>query len=124
MNEELKIKVYNKIKSILKKHKGVLTAKKDVKGDYQLYSIKKIEVLNKVVDEMYFAGVTVKKNDVRFYFFPLYTHLKEFRLTPSLKKRLKGKTCFQINKLDEELMNDISLLIKKGYEVYRKVKWI
>jgi len=124
VTEESKLKLFDEIKSILERNKGKLTAKKDVKGDYQLYSIKKIEVWNRVVDEMYFAGVTVKKSDVGFYFFPLYTHLKEFKLSAQLKKKLKGKTCFHISKLDEELKNEISALVKKGYEIYRKAKWI
>ena len=124
VTEQSKLKVFKEIKFLLERHKGKLTAKKNMKSDYQLYSIKKIEVRNRIYDEIYFAGVTVKKNDVGFYFFPLYTHLKEFKLSVQLKNKLKGKTCFHLNKLVEDLKKEISLLVKKGYEVYKKAKWI
>ena len=41
------------------------------------------------VDGFYFASIMPKPKDVRFYFFPLYTHVDRFKLSPDLQKMLK-----------------------------------
>lgn len=66
----------------------------------------------------YFATVMPKLKDCRLYFFPLYTHTDAFDLSPALKKCLKGKTCFHIKKLSEELETEIKELIAQGVALY------
>ena len=73
------------------------------------------------VDGYYFASLVTKPKDIRLYFFPIYTHLKDFPpLSPELQKFLKGKSCFHVKKLDETLAGEISALVKLGVELYQK----
>lgn len=72
----------------------------------------------KKVDGYYFATVMPKPKDARFYFFPMYTHANAFHLSPALKKYLKGKTCFHIKKLSEELEVEIKEMIAQGVRLY------
>ena len=72
----------------------------------------------KKVDGYYFATVMPKAKDCRLYFFPMYTHTDAFDLSPGLKKCLKGKTCFHIKKLSEELAAEIKEMIAQGIVLY------
>jgi hypothetical protein len=89
-----------------------------------LYSVKKIEALGRTYDEMFFAGVRMNKGAVGFYFMPIYTHEKEFKLSPELKKLLKGKSCFHLKKLHEETERQLADLLKQGFECYKKAGWV
>tara|TARA_A100001015_G_scaffold321003_1_gene449576 strand:+ start:1895 stop:2260 length:366 start_codon:yes stop_codon:yes gene_type:complete len=72
------------------------------------------------VDGFYFASIVEKPKDVRFYFFPIYTHAGEFELSEELQKQLKGKSCFHLKKISEETLTEISRLIDKGIALYKK----
>jgi hypothetical protein len=73
------------------------------------------------VDGYYFGSVVPKPKDVRLYFFPIYTHVDTFKDIPeTLRKCLKGKSCFHIKKMDEDLENAIRDMVKLGLEVYQK----
>lgn len=72
------------------------------------------------VDGFYFASVVAKPKDIRFYFFPLYTHAKEFKLSLALQKMLKGKTCFHIKSLDEALRAELSAVVNQAVKIYQE----
>jgi hypothetical protein len=74
----------------------------------------------KKVDGHYFASVMPKPKDARLYYFPIYTHVESFSLSPELQKYLKGKSCFHIKKLSPELEEEIAAMIQKGVELYQK----
>ncbi len=71
------------------------------------------------VDGHYFASIVPKPKDIRLYFFPIYTHADQFNLSPELRKMLKGKSCFHIRKLDDELSSEIASMIDLGIHLYR-----
>ncbi len=72
------------------------------------------------VDGYYFASIVPKPKDCRLYFFPIYTHADHFKLSPELKKQLKGKSCFHIKKLTPELKIEINNMIDQGIQLYEK----
>lgn len=72
------------------------------------------------VDGYYFASVIPKPKDVRFYFFPMYTHMFDFEgISPELRKCLKGKSCFHLKKVDEALKEEINSMIDQGIAIYQ-----
>lgn len=75
-------------------------------------------------DELFFASASILKGHVGFYFFPIYTNPKAFTLDPELKKLLKGKSCFHIKTLTPELKKKIAALLKEGYALYKKGKFV
>lgn len=78
-----------------------------------------------MVRGIYFSSVVPKEKDVRFYFYPAYTHPEEFEnISDRLKKFKKGKSCFHIKYLDEELENEIKFMVSKAIDVYRKDGWL
>ncbi len=72
------------------------------------------------VDGHYFATLMIKPKDVRFYFFPIYTHASDYTgISAELRKFLKGKSCFHIKKLDEGLVTELTELIAQGVKLYK-----
>jgi hypothetical protein len=77
------------------------------------------------VDGIFFASVVPKAKDVRFYFFPIYTHPAEFEfLSADLRKNLKGKSCFHIQKLSPEVRSEIQEMIERGIRIYQDAQLI
>jgi len=70
------------------------------------------------VDGFYFASTVVKPKDIRFYFFPLYTDVELFSLSTDLQKMLKGKTCFHIKRLNDELRAELRGMVEIGLNRY------
>ena len=117
--------IFNELKDILKKYEGILSFKKNEEGYYDLWSVKDIVIDGRKRKEVFFAGLIIQKSYVGFYFMPIYTDtdLKEI-FKPELLKLLKGKSCFHIKKLDDELKRQIEEALEIGYELYKKDEWI
>jgi hypothetical protein len=43
---------------------------------------------------------------------------------PKFLKLLKGKSCFHIKKLDEELLSMIESALAEGYKLYKEKGWV
>ncbi len=116
------VEIQQKLITILKKHSKVLQAKVDDETNYEVYGTIEAPQGKKTVDGIYFASVVPKPKDVRFYFFPLYTHKDALQsmMSPDLQKFLKGKTCFYVKHLTDDLVNDIEALIDKAVLVYQQ----
>ena len=41
-------------------------------------------------------------------------------ISPELKKRMQGKSCFNFKEINKEHMNEISILTMNGFEFYKK----
>jgi hypothetical protein len=117
--------VLTKAKALLAPYEKHFTLRGEGGMNCGLYSVKKIEALGRKYDEMFFAGVRVNKSAIGFYFMPIYTHEAEFKdLSPQLRKLLKGKSCFHLKKEDLEIERQLAMMLKKGFEVYKKVGWV
>lgn len=73
------------------------------------------------VEGYYFASMVKKPKDVRFFFFPIYTHKDDYtEISIELSKQLKGKSCFHLKSVDESIKKELSSFISKGIELYKK----
>jgi len=108
---------FNSLKEILKKYEKYLSITSEKKDTYNLnagYS-------EKYKREIYFGGVQIKKNYVSFHLMPVYVNPKLLNnLSPELKRRMQGKSCFNFKKIDEKQVKELAKLIKRGYEYYKK----
>lgn len=75
--------------------------------------------------EVDLAAIILQKGYVGFYFMPIYVEpgLKQ-RLSPSLTKLLKGKTCFHIKQLDEDLLAQVKSALDEGLKNYKARGWL
>jgi hypothetical protein len=71
--------------------------------------------------ELFFGSVQMKKNYVSFYLMPVYVFpgLLE-NMSPALKKRMQGKSCFNFKRIDPVLFQELTQLTARGYEAYKQ----
>ena len=82
-------------------------------------------MFNREVEKMYFAGVMMQKGFVSLHYMPIYANPKLVESIPdNLKKTLKGKSCFNIKKDDDEIYKSVKEVLKMGKAFYKKQGWI
>lgn len=91
-----------------------LRVRKESENGLEVCGRKEVMQGKQKVDGFYFASTAAKPKDIRFYFFPIYTDPEIFKLSESLQKMLKGKSCFHIKKLDDALKTELIALIAQG----------
>lgn len=107
--------------SILEAQSPVLEKKKETEGVVEFGGTKEVMQGKQKVQGHYFASVMPKPKDVRFYFFPIYTHPGEFEgISEEIRKSLKGKSCFHVKKLSREAQEEWKGIIAKGVQLYQQ----
>jgi len=117
--------LFDTLKPLLQAYQPPLVPKTDTERYFDLWSPKPIVIDGRKKKEVFFAGLIIQKDYVGFYFMPIYaeTDLKPV-VKPELLRLLKGKSCFHIKKLDEELLHQIEAALKVGYELYQQRGWV
>jgi hypothetical protein len=109
--------VFEQLKNILKPYAEKLTLKADTLDTYYIdgpYS-------EKWKKQLFFGSAQVKKNYVSFYLMPVYMYPDLLSdISPELKKRMQGKSCFNFKKIEPELFNELAELTKKGAEKFKQ----
>jgi len=109
--------VFEQLKSILKPYESRLTLTADTSDSYSLdgpYS----EKWKKVI---FFGATQIKKNYVSFYLMPVYIYPELLKnISPQLKKRMQGKSCFNFKKMEPELFQELAELTRNGVEKIKK----
>ena len=67
----------------------------------------------------WFAGTRVGKNYVSYYLMPVYG-LPELLagISPELRRRQQGKSCFNFSAIDESLMAELEVLTERSFEAF------
>jgi len=116
--------LYTEIRDALQSYGDAFYVEKDSGEVYQVRGTIPTMQGKKKVDGMYFATIMKKAMDVRYYFFPLYTHPDNFSfMTDELRALLKGKTCFHLKPASVDV-KDVKALIQNGVEIYRREGWM
>jgi hypothetical protein len=109
--------VFELLKAILQPYAASLTVKQDTPKGYSLdgpYS-------EKWKKEVFFGAAQVMKNYVSFYLMPVYMFPDLLEgISPQLKKRMQGKSCFNFRKPEPELFDELAMLTQKGAERFRR----
>ena len=119
MKSDLK-EIQDSLKNMLHAQAPALRIRHDEPVKFEACGSKEVMQGKQKVDGHYFASVIPKAKDIRLYFFPIYTHVDQFSPSPDLKKFLKGKSCFHIKKLTDEVEGEIKEMIEKGVGLYEK----
>lgn len=113
------------LKLTLENFLGPLKVKVDKPSNFEVNGTIAAPQGKKIVQGIYFSSIVPKEKDVRFYFYPAYTHPEEFgNLSDRLSKFKKGKSCFHIKYLDDKLEDEINKMVSKAIEVYRNEGWL
>ncbi len=113
--------IRNRLKNILLSFEGPLKVRVDKETNFEVSGTIEAMQGKKKVDGFYFSNLVPKPKDVRFYFFPAYTHADEFtELSEALQKFKKGKSCFHIKYLNDELEAEIKTMVAKAVQLYQQ----
>ena len=115
------LKIFNTLKGILSKHVPPLAVLSSTADRYELMTPKPFHHGGVPKDNAYCGAVMVKKDFVGLYLMFIYDEPKNIeKLGPDLRKTLKGKSCFNIKKLDETLIKQIETALKDSINYYKK----
>ena len=74
---------------------------------------------------MFFGAIMMGKAYVSYHLMPLYACPDLVKMvSPELKKRMQGKSCFNVRAPDETLYAELGELTKAGLEKYRAKNWL
>lgn len=72
-------------------------------------------------ERMWFGGVRAMKNYVSVHLMPVYSHPALLAdISPDLKKRMQGKSCFNFRAEDPALFDQLEALTRAAAAVYAK----
>lgn len=109
--------IFERIRTMFAAHADGAVAKCDQPGSYHLDTH---ETRAKDGYRTYFGGVEIKQSFVSAHLFPVYTDPALLDgISPDLRKRMQGKSCFNFKKMDEPLLNELQGLIDRGAGLYR-----
>ena len=74
---------------------------------------------------LFFGAVRIGKGYVSFHLMPVYASAELQRsISPELKKRMQGKSCFNFKTPDEKLFKELSKLTKAGFNIFHDPKFL
>jgi hypothetical protein len=69
---------------------------------------------------LWFGAVQVKKRYVSYHLMPVYLNPKLLEgVSPELKKRMQGKSCFNFTTSDASLFGELAALTEAGFSDYQ-----
>jgi len=105
------------LRRILLSHAGGLIVLADEPADVSLAS----RAIGPNQKPLWFGAVYVKKSAVMYHLMPLYFNPKlQAAITPELKARMQGKTCFNFQRPDAALFACLDELTRLGREAWER----
>jgi hypothetical protein len=109
--------VFKELKKILLPYAPKLTVTADTTQAYSLEGAYSEQWKR----NLFFGSVQIKKNYVSFYLMPVYMFPELLKdISPALKKRMQGKSCFNFKKVEPELFNELASLTRKSVDHFKK----
>jgi hypothetical protein len=118
--------VFAALKPVLGMHAGKLHIISDTPSEYTLVSAIQCPLPEKKGERIYFGAIKMGKAYVSFHLFPLYMNPELVSsISPALKKRMQGKTCFNFRTVPEAaLLKELKTLTSAGFRIFRQRKWV
>jgi len=114
------------LKPVLGKYEKRLSVKTDTPIEYTVLTKSASPFPQHKGEPLYFGGVRLGKAYVSFHLMALYMCPEmQKSITPALKKRMQGKTCFNFKtQPDPELVADLKRLTEEGIKLWGEKKWL
>jgi hypothetical protein len=118
--------VFAVLKPVLAKYAKRLSVKVDTPMEYTLLTKSASPFHQHKGGPLYFGAVRLGKAYVSFHLMPLYMCPDLTKdISPALKKRMQGKTCFNFRTDPEpELMAELKRLTEAGFKQWGEKKWL
>lgn len=103
--------VFQRLREILAAYAPRMIVKADTPTNYYLDT----HIIQKNKSPLFFGAASVKKNYVSYYLFPVYAFPELLEnISPELKKRMQGKSCFNFTTVEEPLLEELARLTAAG----------
>ena len=113
--------VFTALKSILEQYESNLTLLHNKSDNYYLNTTPSES--NKKAE--FFGAVQIKKSYVAFHLMPIYYYPELLdNISPELKNRMQGKSCFNFKKKDDKLFAELNSLTKSAFDKYKSINKI
>jgi hypothetical protein len=118
--------VFSILKPVLARYAKHLAVKADTPIEYTLVTKSASPFPQHKGQPLYFGSVRLGKAYVSFHLMPLYMCPALTKsISPALKKRMQGKTCFNFKTDPEaELIGELKQLIEAAFTQWSKNKWV
>jgi hypothetical protein len=74
---------------------------------------------------LWFGAVQVKKNYVSYHLMPVYLNPALLdTISPELKKRMQGKSCFNFSSINPQLFRELEELTEMGFKDYESQGYV
>jgi len=109
-------KIFDALKPVFQEYEGRLAIQVDKPGQYYLET--KTAMRNG--KRFQFGGVKIGKAYVSFHLMPIYMNPKlQATISPGLKKRMQGKSCFNFTSVDPGHIAELKKLTKAGLDEFK-----
>jgi hypothetical protein len=110
---------FTTLREVLASQSGDLVVTVDRPGDFQVASP---TMQDRIGRPLSVAGVRTRKHYVSYFLMPVYAAPRLVRsLSPGLKKRMHGQSCFNFTAIDADQAKELAALTKAGIEAFRDV---
>ena len=108
--------VFDALRALLVDRVAGLDVKRDEPGDYYVDTFH----LRDNKQALFFGAVKTGKRYVSYHLMPVYVNPGLLDgLSPELRKRMQGKSCFNFTKIDLTLFEELAELTERGLADYR-----
>ena len=109
--------VFGELRAIMVPYASKLNAKKDDASELYVDT----RHVQKSKNALFFGAVQVKKSFVSFHLMPVYLKPELMAgISPELKARMQGKSCFNFAEVDKPLFKELATLTKAGFASYKE----
>ena len=112
--------VFDALKPVFEEYAGRLAIQVDEPEQYYLETKAAAASGPYKGRRLQFGGVKIGKAYVSFHLMPIYMNPKlQATISPELKKRMQGKSCFNFTSLDASHIAELKKLTKAGFEEFK-----
>jgi len=112
---------FESLKSILAEYSGEMVLVKNEPGNFHLDT----KYIMKNKQPMFFGAVRITKNYVSYHLMPVYVFSELLSgISPELRRRMQGKSCFNFKSTDQELFKELAELTAAGYRRYQEAGYV
>jgi hypothetical protein len=104
--------LFDRLAAIFAPYRSSLIAKADKPGNLSLET----PPSTAYPSGLFFGAVKVGKRYVSFHLMPVYVHSNLSQvISPELRKRMQGKSCFNFTRQDDALLGELETLTAAGF---------
>ena len=113
--------VFKELKSIFKPYAKKMDVSHDTDSHYMLNT----RYLMRNKQPLCFGGVRLGKSYVSFYLMSVYASPELLKnISPELRKRMQGMSCFNFKKVDKQLFSELKTLTRDGATKFSDKKYV